>query len=1123
MGNILSRIAAPFSRLLLRMVGSWPPPAATLNRLAPSAIALLFLPQFPWKEVAQMLKLCARETDQTMMDFAARERARRICDLKEILAEELAKEAAESDRAAAAADGDSGDDKAPPPVEHVPRMSKFKVLVEAIQKVQEIADNFDLAAAEEREVRALLQDTWLLAGRAMATELPTALAKTSSQEDEEFRDGKKLEELYGKSLPFAKLLRRELVTQADLVKWHTDGFRDAVRFGTPMYRKATKMKIADSKKAAFDAAAASFAAAQTGAATWIKTRKQSALGKAFSLVMRFKSELPMAGVAAAFSVLVGVASSLPAHYKARLIDVVKDAAMPGGGAAQQQHQRRGGRGGGRAAGLFARAGDAVVALVLASLIKKLANDLGRQIQDAATGRMGRQLQTDVVHKLLQADLEFWDLKDQRDVWDMIWLICEARHALVPAYEFPRAKIELVARVVSNAVILYQQNWRLMAVMLVLDPLSAFVKDKLEDLQYHLEAYLDIRNDPSILNSEKEDVRFWEVFQPKNFRLERSFAREPVIAEAYATELARKARFETDTSLPYLCLGPIYKILELFSEVGGLWYGGRLVLQAQMTAGDLVSAIGMGQSLSRDCRKLLPSALLADLTSQLKNAVEIYDLFEAEPKIGLYGGKTLEQPVTGAIKFDDVSFTYPSRPESQILKGLSFTCEAGKVTALVGPSGSGKSTVIRPVTVPRNTWLQRKRCVAQLRPGCSLSLRVLQNFDRLLERFYDPDGGNITLEGVDLRELNPCWLRGQIAIVAQEPKLVNKSIRENMVYGCPDRNPTQDEIEDAAKAAKIYEFVTTKCTEGWRTKVGADGFQLSGGEKQRVAIARALLRNPKILLLDEATSALDNESEALVQAALESLMKNRTTIVIAHRLSTIQNADKIVAIKDGVAVEEGTHEELIAKRGLYFSYWQKQSRRGDSSETTETSDDVDGGGDGDQAAVPSKPRLARYATTNSADSTASSSPSQAKMALSPMAFRTTLALLKARHHRAISGGSVDVEEANAVMGETVKLLVRFAGFKKKTAGVFDPPPPREEERSERSAAAQRLRRAMLRIRERVHRTHSSSNDDAPRGVQPGFAAQLTAPMSDSVLRPSADVASRLVSLLGGVRREASSLF
>ena len=255
-----------------------------------------------------------------------------------------------------------------------------------------------------------------------------------------------------------------------------------------------------------------------------------------------------------------------------------------------------------------------------------------------------------------------------------------------------------------------------------------------------------------------------------------------------------------------------------------------------------------------------------------------------------------EQVEGNIEFKDVHFAYPTREEVEVYNGFSLKVEAGKTVALCGPSGGGKSTCVQ-----------------------------------LLERFYDPSSGSITLDGNDLKSLNVRWLREHIGLVSQEPKLFALSIRDNIAIGFP--GATNEQIEEAAKKANAHDFIMS-FPQGYDTQVGDQGSQLSGGQKQRIAIARVLIKKPKIILLDEATSALDSESEVVVQEALDVLMKEgkQTVIVIAHRLSTIKNADVIAVVKEGKVVETGNHTELISKEGHYFDLVeaQKGNKKGDSS-------------------------------------------------------------------------------------------------------------------------------------------------------------------------------------------------
>jgi ABC-type multidrug transport system fused ATPase/permease subunit len=301
----------------------------------------------------------------------------------------------------------------------------------------------------------------------------------------------------------------------------------------------------------------------------------------------------------------------------------------------------------------------------------------------------------------------------------------------------------------------------------------------------------------------------------------------------------------------------------------LWYGTTLLLDGSLKAGDLFGftfyTIFIGGSLGS----------FADLYSNLQRSIgatqRVRELLN-EPSEKLETVTRVAR-FRGDVEFDRVSFAYPSRPEVEVLKHLSFSVEAGKIVALVGPSGAGKSTIAS-----------------------------------LLLRFYDPQQGKIIFDGRAATDYGLRELRSQMALVPQEVLLFGGSIAENIAYGKP--GATQAEIEGAARRANAHDFIV-QFPEGYQTLVGERGVKVSGGQRQRIAIARALLKDPSILILDEATSALDAESERLVQQALEVLMKGRTCFVIAHRLSTIRNADSIVMLRDGAVREAGSHDELMA--------------------------------------------------------------------------------------------------------------------------------------------------------------------------------------------------------------------
>ncbi|KAM8809668.1 ATP-binding cassette sub-family B member 10, mitochondrial [Eudromia elegans] len=321
----------------------------------------------------------------------------------------------------------------------------------------------------------------------------------------------------------------------------------------------------------------------------------------------------------------------------------------------------------------------------------------------------------------------------------------------------------------------------------------------------------------------------------------------------------------------------------------LYKGGLLMGSAYMTVGELSSflmyAFWVGISIGG------LSSFYSELMKGLGAGGRLWELIERKPQLPFNEGVILSNDVfRGALEFKDVEFAYPTRPETSIFKDFSLSIPAGSVMALVGPSGTGKSTIVS-----------------------------------LLLRLYDRISGTITVDGFDIRQLNPLWLRSKIGTVSQEPILFSCSIAENIAYGAEDPSTvTAEEIQKVAEIANAANFIKD-FPKGFDTIVGEKGILLSGGQKQRIAIARALLKNPKILLLDEATSALDAENEYLVQEALDRLMEGRTVLIIAHRLSTIQNADLVAVLGQGKIIECGKHEELLANpHGLFRKLMQKQA-------------------------------------------------------------------------------------------------------------------------------------------------------------------------------------------------------
>ena len=319
------------------------------------------------------------------------------------------------------------------------------------------------------------------------------------------------------------------------------------------------------------------------------------------------------------------------------------------------------------------------------------------------------------------------------------------------------------------------------------------------------------------------------------------------------------------------------ILVVYSGIAVvLWFGSRMVIAGQMSAGDLIAFVlytfFVGGAVGG----------MSELYGQFNQAIgatrRVFELLDTQPEIGDPENPESLKSVMGLVQLSDVHFTYPDERALPVLKGVTIEAKPGEIIALVGPSGAGKSTLVA-----------------------------------LIPRFYDVTSGAILVDGHDIRTLRIADLRGAIGMVPQETTLFGGPVRENIAYG--RLGASEEEIKAVARAAHAHEFIA-EFPDGYETIVGERGVKLSGGQRQRIAIARALLKDPAILILDEATSSLDSESEQLVQDALDTLMKGRTTFVIAHRLSTVRRADRIIVLDEGRIVEDGTHEALLAGGGLY---------------------------------------------------------------------------------------------------------------------------------------------------------------------------------------------------------------
>ncbi|XP_077349788.1 mitochondrial potassium channel ATP-binding subunit-like isoform X2 [Lithobates pipiens] len=371
----------------------------------------------------------------------------------------------------------------------------------------------------------------------------------------------------------------------------------------------------------------------------------------------------------------------------------------------------------------------------------------------------------------------------------------------------------------------------------------------------------------------------------NVRTVRAFAMEDREVELYSMEVDRSARMNEVLGIGIAFFQGLSNVALNCIVLGTIFAGGSLMAGNELSAGDLMSFLVASQTVQRSMANM--SVLFGQVVRGLSAGGRVFEFMCLEPEIPLKGGSKLPT-FKGEIHFRDIYFSYPTRPGQEVLHGFNLHIPSGKTVAIVGQSGGGKSTIAA-----------------------------------LLERFYDPVRGAVELDGVDIRSLDPSWLRGEvIGFINQEPVLFGTSVLENIRFGRPEASDA--EVFQAAKLANADDFIRN-FPDGYDTVLGERGVTLSGGQKQRVAIARALLKDPRVLILDEATSALDAESERTVQLALERAASGRTVLVIAHRLSTIADADIIVVLSKGRVVESGAHRELLRRGGIYAELIRRQSQ------------------------------------------------------------------------------------------------------------------------------------------------------------------------------------------------------
>jgi subfamily B ATP-binding cassette protein MsbA len=452
-------------------------------------------------------------------------------------------------------------------------------------------------------------------------------------------------------------------------------------------------------------------------------------------------------------------------------------------------------------------------------------------------------------------------------------------------DLPATLLQQSIRLFGGIIIITYMNWKLTGLILVLAPiLVVFARTfgrRLKKLSTEIQDKLAVST--TIL---EENISCIQVVK--------SFVREKLENKRFSDALEDSYQSAKKRVIISSFFGPSIGFIAFSTSLILLWYGGREVILGAISPGELIAFILYATIIAG------PMGSFARLYARVQEGIgaskRVFEILDIKGEVcDIPDAKPIPE-LTGKVEFDNVRFHY--REDQEIIKGICFSVEPGQTVALVGPSGAGKSTLVQ-----------------------------------LLHRFYDPVVGEIRIDGIPLQSVKLASYWQQIGIVPQETILFGGTILENIEYAKP--GVTKEELIKAAKAANAHNFIM-ECPDGYETVVGEKGIRLSAGQRQRIAIARAILKNPHILILDEATSALDNESELLIQDALERLMKGRTSFIIAHRLSTIHNADRIIVMDRGQLVESGTHAQLMEKEGLYHKLYTLKSLQ--MIEETEVSSD-----------------------------------------------------------------------------------------------------------------------------------------------------------------------------------------